>query len=332
MQSRLVPVDLLFVPGESASETSGVPLLPIVSHAPVIARWRAWIGSLRSLPLRKRPAVCRLTRDCLVLESGLKEACLAKALGRRWIRVDMPSGVCELWDSRSTRRLDAVVRETGRKEFYNPVLHARYRRARVSRPDSVRLDRIRRLLGDCGEGLRGLDIGCNMGYMSHMLQRQGFRMTGVDLNPHHLEVARALNDTYSLSVKFFQGRFEELEPSNGYDIVIMLTVLYHTLRRSEAQAARMVSRLDGLDPQALFWESGGLEDQPEREIDFIRERSGLTDYLSLGRTFGTKKRRELGVFLRPSTTLCGRFLERYKAESAGEFTFSHRVRDSPRGN
>lgn len=290
-----------------------MPLLPLVSHGPLIAKCRENNHRLRWPLLVRRPVVCALTRDRLVLESGVEEACLAKVLGKRWIRVHMPNEVCDSWDSRSTSRLEAVVKKTGRKVFYNPVLHARYRRARVCRPDSIRLDRIRRLLGDCGEELRGLDIGCNMGYMCHMFQRQGFRMTGVDFDECHLEVARTLNDTYSLDVEFFNCRFEQLEATDDYDIVIMLTVLYHTLNRSVSEAAKMISNLDALGAQVLFWESG---DQPKREIELIRTHSSLTEYLSLGPTVATGKRRELGVFLRPSTTLSERVLGQYKAAFA----------------
>ena len=87
----------------------------------------------------------------------------------------------------------------------------------------------------------------------------------------------------------------------------------------------IVCRLDALGSQALFWESG---DQPQREIDFIRTHTGLTEYLSLGPTYGTKLWRELGVFLRPSTMLSERFQEQYKAEMQGEFASSPHWTDS----
>ena len=326
MESRLVPVDLLFVPSEGvAADAPGMTLLPLVAYGPMIPKWRARIQRLRCLLSATRPVVSQLSRDRLILESGVEQACLAKALDRRWMRVDMPNEVCKQWDSRSISRLQAVVKATGRKLFYNPVLHASYRRARVCRPDSIRLDRIRRLLGDCGEGLRGLDIGCNMGYMSHMFQRQGFRMAGVDFDENHLKVARALDETYSLDVEFFNCRFQEMEAADGYDVVIMLTVFYHTLKRSESEAAEMISKLDALGLQALFWESG---DQPRQEIEFVRNNSGLTEYLSLGATYGTSLRRELGVFLRPSTGLGERFLKQYEARLASEFDSSRQSGNS----
>jgi hypothetical protein len=128
-----------------------------------------------------------------------------------------------------------------------------------------------------------------------------------------------LDETYSLGVEFKNCRFEDLPHRDGYDIAIMLTVFYHTLRRNESASADMIAKLDALAPQALFWESG---DEPQREIDFIRTHSGLTEYLSLGPTFGTSLHREMGVFLRPSTPLCDNFQKRYQTELACEFASS----------
>lgn len=352
MQSRLVPVDLLCTTIDRVdNRSSDSPLLPVVSHRPMmallrfllhrkgspdlywqwyatnypgseldqeahLAEWRRRIRRFRWLPLAPQPAVSQLTRDRLILESGVDVACLASTLGRRWIRVQMPDGLCALWDSRSISSLQDVVKETGRKAFYNPVLHEHYRRARISRPDSDRLDRMRRLLGAHGEGWRGLDIGCNMGYMCHMLQRQGFRMTGLDFSEGHLKVARALNETYRLDVDFVNCRFEEHQAVDGFDIVLLLTVLYHALNRSVSEAVSMISKVDCLGAAALFWESGA---QPQREIDLICAHSGLTEYLSLGPTRTPGKRRELGVFLRPATTIAKCLRESYKAELADDF-------------
>jgi len=98
----------------------------------------------------------------------------------------MPAQDCTGWDGRSVRELDESVKLSGRKVFYNPVLHAKYRRARIERREPDRLDRLRRLLGAESAGLKGIDVGCNMGYMCHMMRRQGMIMTGVDFDSDHL--------------------------------------------------------------------------------------------------------------------------------------------------
>ncbi|MDA1178376.1 MAG: class I SAM-dependent methyltransferase, partial [Planctomycetota bacterium] len=187
-------------------------------------------------------------------------------------------------------KLRHVVRETRRKEFYNPVLHDQYRRARIVRPDSIRIDRIRRLFGADGSGSRGLDIGCNMGYTSHMLQRHGVNMTGIDFDESHLSVARALDQTYGLGTPFVSGRFEQFDASEKFDIVVLLTVMYHALNVGQKEAIDMIKHIDRLDASVLVWESGSYA---KREIELIRENSGLTTYLPLGSTQGSSYGPEL---------------------------------------
>jgi SAM-dependent methyltransferase len=350
MQKRRVPVDLLYVRHDGLDGNhSDAALVPIVCHRPLMsicrhvvngtdsldaywdwaerqgsvldrdahlaewkrkARWSRWTSS------SPRPTIASIDRDRLLLASGVEQACLSKAVDSRWMWVDMPDEVASLWDRRSVDALNLVVRETGRKKFYNPVLHEEYRRARIVRPDSIRIDRIRRLFGPDGPGLRGLDIGCNMGYMAHMLHRHGVDMMGVDLAEGHLSVARALNITYGLDTKFVNSRFQQLEATADFPIVVFLTVMYHALNRSHNEAVGMIERIEQFGPSVLIWESGS---DPALEIDLILKHSGLSAYLPLGQTRATGKDRELGVFVRPGTALSESLEARYKAELAAEF-------------
>ena len=269
--------------------------------------FRRRIRSFRWNPFGRRPIISAVEHDCLIVSEGVELCCLAKVFGKSWMRVSMPEEIQARWSAHDTRALEDVVARTSRKVFYNPIDHPAYRKAKVARRDSVRLDRIRQLLGPIGRGLCGLDIGCNMGYTSHHLQRQGFRMTGIDFDENHLAVAKALNTTYGLDVRFENCYFRQFEADRPFDITVALTVLYHMFYRQEEQdvpeQARMektaaLQKIDALTRHALIWESGP---EPQREIDFIRSNSGLCDYHSLGLTRGTGKKRELGVFLRRGT-------------------------------
>lgn len=349
MPLRRVPVDLIYVPFK---EELGNALVPVVCHRPLMALsqrvlygddslddywlWAEAQGHIRDRSVHlddwkrkyhpsfwsrwvtssSKPTVTYIERDRLLLGSGLEQLCLAKAADTRWIWVDMPDESARLWDQRSVEKLRDVVRETRRKEFYNPVLHDQYRRARIVRPDSIRIDRIRRLFGPDGLASRGLDIGCNMGYTSHMLQRHGVNMTGIDFDESHLSVARALDKTYGLGTPFVSGRFEQFDASEKFDIVVLLTVMYHALNVGQNEAIQMIKHIDRLDASVLVWESGSYA---RREIELIREHSGLTNYLPLGSTQATGKDRELGVFVRPGTPLAESLAARYRRDLAAEF-------------
>jgi SAM-dependent methyltransferase len=258
----------------------------------------------------KKPVVSALDRDRLIITEGIDKCFLAKMLEQTWIKVRMPEDVRKKWDNRPVDTLMSVIKKAKRKAFYNPIMHARFRRAKISRPESVRLDRIRILLGPLGEGLRGLDIGCNMGYMSHHLERQGFDMTGIDFDESHLTIAQELNKTYSSKVRFLECSLEDYDPGEQFDVVFAFTVLYHNFKnKKDSDSASIVAKVDSLTRSALFWESG---DQPEKEKHLIISHSGLTQYHSLGTTKGTGLTRELGLFLRPNTDLSRILFNQYK--------------------
>lgn len=303
--------------GANSTAGSGVhqpPLLPLACHgrssrARLSRNVSAWLRLWRH-----KPVVSGLSLDRLVVSGGLVRCHLARAWGKTWIRMILTDDVCSQWDSRSVAKLSSIS-DIRNRSFYSPIYHEEFRRASECRPDAVRLDRIRRLLGPLGEGLNCCDIGCNMGWMSHHLQRQGFSVTGIDYDEKHLAVAWALNETYGLDVQFHNCFFTVFEPDHEFDVTLALTVLYHMFFRQDEQAippsVRMdphavVSKIDSMTKHALIWESG---DDPEREKDIILSHSKLTCYLSLGPTKGTGKRRELGVFLRPGSTIAERLTE-----------------------
>lgn len=349
MITRIVPLDLIFAyvkKGKHVGSRDKPALLPVVCLRPDMAitqfilkiigffsphaRWHlrrysskisdegkcqkeseqhekklCWRG------LFKKPIIRDLNRDRLIVSEGIEVCCIAKTLRKTWIRVRMSKEIYRKWDNRPTDRLQDVISRTHRNAFYNPIMHKDFRKVKISRPDSTRLDRIRIILGPIGEGLTGLDIGCNMGYMSHHLQRQGFEMTGLDFDEYHLLLAKALNETYSLTANFVKSGFNEFNPDKEYDIVLAFTVLYHIFfRQKDMNPIDIAKKVGSLAKSALFWESG---DQPEKEKKLILSNSGLTKYLSLGTTKGTGLKRELGIFLRPDTALSRTLLARYKA-------------------
>jgi SAM-dependent methyltransferase len=252
----------------------------------------------------------------LILSAGEEVACAAKLRGRAWICVAMPEEVRRLWDARPAEELQALVRRTRRRQFYTPIYHPALRHARVDRPEPVRLDRLSRVLGSLGEGLSGLDVGCNVGYWCHHLARRGFGMTGLDLDADHLAVAVALNPMYRLDVRFVSSRFQDFEPDHAFDVTVALSVLYHLFfRQGLAHPEKAAAKVGRLTRHALFWESG---DEPGREIELILAHTGLTEYYPLGPTAGTGKQREMGLFLRPGTPLARLLAERWQHEFGEE--------------
>ncbi len=256
------------------------------------SRWRRIVR-------RNFPVVRRLERDRLTLADGNMQCCVAKLRDQAWIDVLMPEAVAAQWDARSTAELDREVAAQGRDAFYTPIMHEKYRKWKVSRPGVGRLDLIRIFLGPVHRRLSVLDIGCNTGFYDFHLYRQGFEVIGIDFEPSHLAIAKALRSVYSADVAFELCGLREFDTRRKYDIVLALTVFWHMLGWGKMPASitprELGDKLDELVGCALFWESGR---RAEEEIKIIREYSGLSHYTRLGRTRATGMDREFGVFTR----------------------------------
>ena len=80
------------------------------------------------------------------------------------------------------------------------------------------------LVEELGLALGGsvLDVACGRGRHSVELARRGFRVTGIDLSPRSLELARAAADQAEVVVEFRQLDMRELDYDGVFDGVINL--------------------------------------------------------------------------------------------------------------
>jgi ubiquinone/menaquinone biosynthesis C-methylase UbiE len=82
-------------------------------------------------------------------------------------------------------------------------------------------------------GARVVDLGCGSGVFTHLLQRRGYRSSGVDLSSKLLEIARA---KFS-NIEFIEGDVERLPfPDASFDGVFLSGVLHHLPDRSHCAA------------------------------------------------------------------------------------------------
>lgn len=92
----------------------------------------------------------------------------------------------------------------------------------------LRLDYI---LDHCGGAFdkRALDIGCGGGLLAEGLARAGAKVTGIDLAPASLEVARlhALESQLDISYQAVSAEAFAAEHSNQFDVVTCLEMLEH---------------------------------------------------------------------------------------------------------
>ena len=88
----------------------------------------------------------------------------------------------------------------------------------------------RRLLDEIARrgraGARVLDAGCGTGTLALLLAREGYRVTGIDLSPALLEIARAKDAAGA--VTWVEGDLTDFDLGQGFDIVVSVgDVLNH---------------------------------------------------------------------------------------------------------
>lgn len=91
-----------------------------------------------------------------------------------------------------------------------------------------------------------LDIGCGGGFLTNALAKEGHVVTGIDLSPKSLEVARKRDDTES--VHYLEADAYHLPfPDNAFDVVSAMDFLEHVDKPGQVvQEASRVLKKGGL--------------------------------------------------------------------------------------
>lgn len=88
----------------------------------------------------------------------------------------------------------------------------------------------------CGTGRRAVELGCGYGYVTELLARQGYEVTGVDVSAH--AIARARREVRAPGARFeVWDAAEPPDGASGVDLVVALEVLEH-LEDPDAALAR----------------------------------------------------------------------------------------------
>lgn len=118
-----------------------------------------------------------------------------------------------------------------------------------------------------------LDAGCGSGYVSSLLEHQGFRVTGIDISNKMLALARK-NAPHSKFIRMDMTRLHFLNES--FDGVLCLYSIIHIPRRSHLGVLRSFRRI--LRPRGILAIHMGWGDFVGTEEDWLE--SGARMYWS----------------------------------------------------
>jgi len=159
--------------------------------------------------------------------------------------------------------------------------------------DTIEKDLVYRL-ADPQPGQRMLDIGCGTGNYSLDLARRGLRVTGIDISPAMLEVARQKAVQAGLELDLVQADITRLDlPPDYYDLVLSVTAM-EFISKPEAVLARayqslrpggrmVVGVIAGESPWSLFYQEHARQN-PASVFNYARFYTGqqLLDLLPKG--------------------------------------------------
>lgn len=120
----------------------------------------------------------------------------------------------------------AAVCSYGMPAFYNHYIESCQRRALLPVLPRISL----------GMGA-ALDIGCGVGRWSLELAARGHEVTGIDLSPHMIDLARARAAQEGATCSFSAADVISLQLGQSFDLILCVTVLQHILDPAQAQAA-----------------------------------------------------------------------------------------------
>lgn len=220
------------------------------------------------------------------------------ARGLRYIPAKMSSKDFAEWKNiAALEKCEKCIIEMNCLPAYAPILHPNFMNYPTKR-DTIgnpRLDRIMKYLHRKEYKLKDkkvIDIGSYYSFFAQALQRQGAKVTTIEVFESSYEAGRRINELLRCSqIRALQGDILTTEINEKFDITIMLTVFYPYFQ--DGRGKELIKKISDLTENMLIWESGGVA---KEEIQFILENSDFSMYEKIGETYGTGLMRELGVF------------------------------------
>ncbi|HEX4049946.1 MAG TPA: methyltransferase domain-containing protein [Steroidobacteraceae bacterium] len=159
-------------------------------------------------------------------------------------------------------------------------------------------------------GTRVLDLGCGVGRWSRLLAARGAQVTGLDLSPTMLEVARQRTEAAGLAAqcRYLVGDLGDVKTHAAlaehglFDRVLVVTVLQHVLDPTRLQAAvSAIARRLAPGGRALVLEAAPLRRTRRCDSAIFMARS-REEYLQLFSAAGLQVRSVHGVDPAPFKT------------------------------
>lgn len=171
--------------------------------------------------------------------------------------------------------------------IYAPILHPEYSDLPSSHGPE-RFDMIRPYLGH--EGGTVVDIGSHWGYMAHLLEDAGYRVTAIEHADDLFQVLKGLRDACEKNFEVIHASVFDVKPFK-YDIAIALNIFHHFLKK-KFRYDQFLPFLKRLDCKTMIFQSHRAEEpqmrgsylnfSPDEFADFISDKTKLKNVEKIG--------------------------------------------------
>jgi len=147
--------------------------------------------------------------------------------------------VNNLAERMSWEEFKSRIQEHFNKEnlIYQPILHPDFDGWTVSRPSEGTFRLILSFIGVV-KGKRILDIGCCLGYHSHLMTKKGAAVTGIEIKKERIEFCRYLSGLYNVWPEFLCEDITDyiVACKEHFDIVLCLNMIHWLFSQRGEQA------------------------------------------------------------------------------------------------
>lgn len=125
-------------------------------------------------------------------------------------------------------------------------------------------------------GSKILDVGCGRGWISIFLARLGYTVTGIDISPKSIGIAKKEADGEGLKVDFIVGDYEDLDLKDEFDAVIFRESLHYTSNKSDVLKRAYKSLKGGgililFEPNWIHKKYGKMKDEDKATKGMIHQ-------------------------------------------------------------
>ena len=138
------------------------------------------------------------------------------------------------------------------------------------------------------QGMRILDLGCNVGFYSFSLAKRGANVTGIDSRSQYVDFAAFLARIYEVPATFIKTQIAPefvRQAKERFDVTLCFSVLQWVISQRGMDFARQVLRSVSLKSRAMFFDvpvnsgKARLTCEPGNERSFVKDfLSGNTSY------------------------------------------------------